>query len=130
MKQYNLNARAKGDFVYLEIRRAIYGLSQAAILANKQLHTKILPANYYEVAHTPGLWRHVSQPVHCTMYRGDFSIKYASKQHLDHSISTTKKARYGVEIDTIDLLYCGVTLNGTTNNGAWICPCQYRSRRD
>ena len=35
--QYNLNKHAQNRFVYLEIRKAIYGLPQAGILANKLL---------------------------------------------------------------------------------------------
>ena len=35
--QYNLDELAVGDYVYLEIRQAIYGLPQAGILANKLL---------------------------------------------------------------------------------------------
>ena len=61
--QYNLMSKIKNCHVYLEIRKAIYVLPQASILANKQLHEKLEPAGYYEVAHTPGLWRHVTRPV-------------------------------------------------------------------
>ena len=35
VKQYDLNAKAKGGILYLEIRRKIYELLQAGILANK-----------------------------------------------------------------------------------------------
>ena len=34
-EQYNLDTLAKNEFVYLEIRRAVWGLSQPGILANK-----------------------------------------------------------------------------------------------
>jgi hypothetical protein len=36
-EQYNLDRLAKNGFVYLEMRRAIWGLPQAGILANKLL---------------------------------------------------------------------------------------------
>ena len=52
--QYNLRPNVKNGHVYLEIRKAIYGLTQAGILANKQLREKLEPAGYYKVAHTPG----------------------------------------------------------------------------
>ena len=61
--QYNLETHVKNGFVYLEIRRAIYGLPQAGILANKLLRERLEPEGYYEVTHTPGLWKHVSRPV-------------------------------------------------------------------
>ena len=70
--------------MYLKIRRTIYGLSQAGILANKQLHEKLLPAGYYEVAHTPGLWRHFTRPIKFTLVVDDIGIKYEGKKHFDH----------------------------------------------
>ena len=53
--QYNLNLHVKAGFIYVEIRKAIYGLPQAGILANKQLRERLAPFGYYEVTHTPGL---------------------------------------------------------------------------
>ena len=61
INQYNLLPHVKGGYVYLEIRKSIYGLPQVGILANKQLQEKLKPEGYYKVAHTPGLWRHVSR---------------------------------------------------------------------
>jgi hypothetical protein len=87
VKQYNLGAKAEGRCVYLEIRKIMYGLPQAGILSNKQLREKLLPAGYYEVAHTPGLWRHVTRPIQFTLVVDDFGIKYEGKKHLDHLIA-------------------------------------------
>lgn len=53
INQYQLMENARNGFVYLEIRKAIYGLTQAGILANKLLRHRLQPAGYYEVAHTP-----------------------------------------------------------------------------
>ena len=55
IEQYNLLHHVKGGYVYLKIQKAIYGLPQAGILANKQLWEKLEPAGYYEVAHTLSL---------------------------------------------------------------------------
>ena len=54
-KQYNMEDNALNGFVYLEIRKAVYGLPQAGILANKLLCKRLAPHGYYEVAHTPSL---------------------------------------------------------------------------
>jgi hypothetical protein len=43
MQHYNLQEKALNGYVYMEIRRGMYGLPQAGILANKPL------------AETPGL---------------------------------------------------------------------------
>ncbi len=42
VKQYNLKAHAPNGFVYLEMRRAVWGLPQAGILANKLLCKRLL----------------------------------------------------------------------------------------
>ena len=74
--QYNLTQHAHNGFVYLKIRKAIYGLPQAGILANKLLRQRLRPAGYYEVAHTPGLWKHITCPLQFTLTVDDFGIKY------------------------------------------------------
>ena len=51
-EQYNLDKLAKNGFVYLEMRRAVWGLPQAGILANKLLQKRLLPHGYYECKHT------------------------------------------------------------------------------
>jgi hypothetical protein len=51
----------------MEIRRAMYGLPQAGILANKLLKQRLAKHGYYEVTHTPGLWKHISRPVQFTL---------------------------------------------------------------
>ena len=53
--QYNLMAHVLDGYIYVEIRKAIYGLPQAGILANKLLKKRLRLEGYYEVAHTPGL---------------------------------------------------------------------------
>ena len=110
MKQYDLHAKAKGSFVYLEICRTIYGIQQAGTLANKQIHEKLLPAGYYEVAHTLGLWRHITRPIQFTLVVDDFGINYQGKKHLDHLIAAIRVVGYGVEVDKTGSLYCGITL--------------------
>jgi hypothetical protein len=58
IEQYGLNKHVSNGFIYLEMRRAVWGLPQAGILANKLLRKRLLPHGYYECANTPGLWRH------------------------------------------------------------------------
>jgi hypothetical protein len=58
IEQYNLMEHVLNGFVYLEMRRAVWGLPQAGILANKLLRKRLLPHGYYECNNTPGLWKH------------------------------------------------------------------------
>ena len=91
-QQYQLHGdHVKNRFVYLVIRKAIYGLPQAGILANKLLISRLALDGYYKVAHTPGLWRHVTRPVQFTLCVDDFDVKYAGKENSDHLINTINK---------------------------------------
>ena len=112
--QYRLLDHVKNGFIYLEIRKAIYGLPQAGILANKLLQQRLRPVGYYEVAHTPGLWKHVSHPVHFTLTVNNFGVKYVGKEHVDHLISTIQRF-FEVETDWTGTLYCGITLKWDYN---------------
>ncbi len=47
-KQYDLNTHARDGFVFLEIRRAVWGLPQAGILANKLLRKRLAPHGHSE----------------------------------------------------------------------------------
>jgi len=62
-QQYNMDNNTLNGFIYLDIQKTSYGLPQAGILANKLLQKRLDPHGYYEVAHTPGLWRHTTRPV-------------------------------------------------------------------
>ncbi len=55
VEQYNLNKHAYNGYVYIEMRRAVWGLPQAGILANKRLGRKLAPFGYSECVNTPGL---------------------------------------------------------------------------
>jgi hypothetical protein len=58
VQKYNLNALAVDGWVYIEIRKVMYGLKQAVLLANQLLQTRVAPIGYYPARHTPGLWLH------------------------------------------------------------------------
>ena len=80
--------------MYLEIRRAIYGLPQAGILTNQQLRKFLAPEGYYEVAHTPGLWRHAWRPVQFLLVVDNFGVKFVGEHHARHLIKAIKRAGY------------------------------------
>jgi hypothetical protein len=47
IKQYDLTKHAKDGWVHLKMRRAVWVLLQAGILANKCLCKKLAPFGYY-----------------------------------------------------------------------------------
>ena len=116
-KQYNLLEHEKGGYVYLEIRRAIYGLPQAGRLANQQLKEFLEPHGYYEVEHTPGLWRHKWRPIGFTLVVDDFGVKYVGKEHALHLLSILESKYPAVATDWKGKLYCGITLEWKYDKG-------------
>ena len=108
--QYNLNTHARDGFVFLEIRRAVWGLPQAGILANKLLRKRLKPHGYYECVNTPGLWRHATRPITFTLVVDDFGVKYVGKEHADHLIKCLQDETYKLTEDWTGNLYCGISL--------------------
>jgi hypothetical protein len=79
IQKYNLNALAVDGWVYIEIRKGMYGLKQAVLLANQLLQTRLAPFGYYPARHTPGLWLHKIWPISFTLVVDDLTVKYVGK---------------------------------------------------
>jgi hypothetical protein len=110
--QYNLKALAYKGYVHLKMRRAVWGLPQAGILANKQLRRKLAPFGYFEHVNvnTQGLWYHESRPITFTLVVNDFGVKYVNKEDVNH-LAASIKSTYTLTKDWMGNLYCGITLN-------------------
>jgi hypothetical protein len=107
---YDLRSKILNGHLYMEIRRGMYGLPQAGILANKLLRKRLEPHGYFEVQNTPGLWKHRTRPTVFTLVVDDFGIKYEGTAHAKHLIETLEKY-YTVETDWTGGLYCGIKLD-------------------
>jgi hypothetical protein len=108
IEQYNLQHLALDGWVYIEMRRVVWGLPQAGILANKRLRRKLAPFGN-QSNNTPGLWRHESRPLTVTLVVDDFGVKFVNKADVDHLIASIKKM-YILTEDWTGSLYCGITL--------------------
>ncbi len=108
--QYNLDKLALNGFVYLEMRRSVWGLPQAGILENKLLQKHLLPHGYFECPNTPGLWKHSTHPISFTLVVDDFGVRYVGKEHVDHLIDCIK-TKYKLTKDWAGDLYCRIKLN-------------------
>ena len=107
-EQYNMVALALDGYVHLEMRRAVWGLPQAGILANKCLPCKLAPFGYYKHTNTSGLWYHKSHPISFTLVVEDFSVKYVNKDDVDHLIASINST-YTLTKDRTRNFYCGIT---------------------
>ena len=87
-----------------------YGLPQARKLANEFLRKKLAPHGYFEVKHTPGLWKHVSRPLQFTLVVDDFGVKYTRRKDAEHLLRILETEFTAVSTDWEGKLYCGITL--------------------
>jgi hypothetical protein len=76
--RYDIHVADDG-YVYLEIRRGMYGLKEAGIIAFNQLVKKLAPSGYEPMPFTPGLWRHRTKRTTFVLCVDDFGVKYFSK---------------------------------------------------
>ena len=109
--EYALNNKVHSDgVVYIEIRKGMYGLPQASMLANKLLKRRLAKHGYYEVCHTPGYWRHMWQPIDFTLVVDDFGVGYEDNEHALHLLQTLRQYYEAVSVNWTGTLYCGITL--------------------
>eukprot|EP00804_Cyclotella_cryptica_P005887 CCRYP_000170-RA/>CCRYP_000170-RA protein AED:0.43 eAED:0.43 QI:0/0/0/1/0/0/2/0/216 len=96
--KYNLHEKADNKgWVYVCIKRGMYGLPQAGLLANI-LAKRLNIVSYDQCEYTPGLWRHVWRPITFSLVVEDFGIKTVGLTHAKHLKQTLEKY-YKVEWD-------------------------------
>jgi hypothetical protein len=111
IKQYNLAAKVTKDgYVYVEIRRGMYGLPQSGLLAQQLLEKRLNAEGYHQSELTPGFWTHDWRPVSFSLCVDDFGVKYTGKQHADHLMSILKK-HYNISQDWEGKRYLGLDLD-------------------
>jgi hypothetical protein len=109
IEQYNLLPLVRNGHVHVEIRRGMYGLPQAGIIANQLLTKNLAEDGYAPCVHTPGLWKHHTRPVLYSLVVDDFGVKYVGKDNLQHLIDALTK-HYEITVDLEGTRYCGITL--------------------
>jgi hypothetical protein len=115
IQKYNLNALAVDGWVYIEIRKVMYGLKQAGLLADQLLQTCLAPFGYYPALHTPGLWLHKTRPISFTLIVDDFAVKYVGKQHAEHLRNALLRT-YELTTDWTATVYSGMTFKWDYKN--------------
>jgi hypothetical protein len=107
--QYDLLHKVIKGHIYLEMRRTVWGLPQAGILANKFLCRRLAPHGYYKSKQTPRLWKHETQPILFFLVVDNFGVKHVNKDNVDHLIKCLKHM-YKLTKDWDGDLYCGIKL--------------------
>ena len=104
MKQYNLAPLVHNGYVYVEIRKGMYGLPQAGRLANDELVKHLDSHGYVQDEHTHALFTHRTRPISFCLTVDDFGIKYVGKQHAKHLIKSLRE-KFEVSTDWAAKLY-------------------------
>ena len=88
IKEYDLAPKfEQNGYVYVEIKRGMYGLPQAGLLAQQILEKRLNAKGYSQSTLFPGLWTHAWSPITFTLCVDDFRVKCVGKQHGDHLMS-------------------------------------------
>ena len=106
-----LGEKATPDgFVYVAIKRGMYGFPQIGILAQTPLETRLNAHGYHQSKITPGLWTHEWRPICFMLVVDDFRVKYVGNEHAEHLIKCTKE-NYDITEDWEGKRYLGLTFD-------------------
>jgi hypothetical protein len=97
-------------WIYMEIRKGMYGLPQAGIIAQQLLQRNLAKHGYRPVRHTHGLWKHDTRPVSFSLVVDNFGVKCVGREHAQHLIDALTES-YPISVDWSGKIYCGVSLD-------------------
>ena len=78
-------------YIYVGIRKVIYGLPQSGLLARELLEQRSQKQGYTQIKVTPGFWTHAWRLIRFTLVVHDFGVKYVEKEHADHLVQVLKE---------------------------------------
>ncbi len=114
--EYNLHDKVDKDGnVFCEVRRGMYGLPQAGIIAQELLEKRLIVAGYKQSKLTPGYWTHDWRPISFTLVVDDFGVKYINKDDVTHLLNILQKD-YETDTDWEGTRYLGLTLDWDYKN--------------
>jgi hypothetical protein len=109
--EYELRDKVDTDGnIFCEVRRGMYGLPQAGIIAQDLLTKRLHKAGYRQSAVTPGYWHHDWRPISFTLVVDDFGVKYTNKDDVKHLASVLRQD-YEIDIDWEGTRYLGLTID-------------------
>jgi hypothetical protein len=109
-REYKIHELASSDeYVYCEIRKGMYGLPQAGIIAQELLAKRLAKYGYNQSNIVPGLWTHSTKPICFTLCVDDFAIKFTNMADAKHLIEALEND-YTITIDWDANKYIGLTI--------------------
>ena len=77
-------------YVYVEIRRGVYGLPHTSLIAQELLEKRLEKHGYHQIKVTPGFWKHKWRHITFSPAVDSFGVKYVGKEHADHLIAALR----------------------------------------
>ena len=111
VNKYNLHDKVTSDgYVYLEIRKGMYGLPQAGRKAQELLEKRLNAKGYRQSKICPGFWKHDWRPICFSLVVDDFGVKYVGKQHAEHLMQALQE-EYTIKWEWEGKRYIGLTID-------------------
>ena len=89
--QYDIESLIDSDgYVYMRIKKGMYGLKQAAILAYNHLVKQLKPHVYHPCSESTGLGHRKTIKIKFCLCVDDFGVKYFSKDDADHLLTALR----------------------------------------
>ena len=96
--------------MFFEIRKGMYGLPQAGVLAHAKLTSVLAPHGYNPAKNTAGLWTHSTRPIAFALVVNNFGVKYVGEEHSKHLLNILLKNYKGAHEDWGRTKFCRITL--------------------
>jgi hypothetical protein len=117
IEEYKLREIVTDDgYVYCEIRKGMYGLSQVGLIAQELLEQQLSKVGYGQSKIIPGLWTHKTRKTCFMLLVDNFAIKFTKMEDAKHLIEALKKDNM-ITIDWGATKYIGLTINWDYNKG-------------
>ena len=84
IEKYNLNSIVHNGYVYIKIKKGMYGLKQASVLAYQHLSKLLIDGGYKQILGSLGMWKHETRQTLFCLCVDDFGVKYFSKEDVQH----------------------------------------------
>ena len=116
IKEYDLAPKVDQNvYVYIEIRRGMFGLPQAGLIAQQLLETRLNAKGYSQSTLVSVLWTHAWSPITFTLYMEGFGFKYVGKQQVNHLMSILSE-HYTISHDWTGSRYLGMDIDWDFTN--------------
>ena len=107
--KYELNNKQSNGYIYTRVKKRIYELVKAGIIAHEALKEHLKHYGFACAIITQGLCKHQDREMNLTLVVDNFGIRYRNKKYADNLISALQ-AKYEVTQDWKGGLFCIITL--------------------